>query len=146
MSKYIFSLLLITSGFLAQACSPQPRPIVFGKDACSHCRMIISDPKFGYELVTTKGKVYVFDDLNCYWNFRHEQKMGEKQIAHSVVYLYDQSQKFVAVTEAHFVKANAVRSPMGSGFAAFSSAAAADGLQGQAQHFSWLQIAEQFKP
>lgn len=146
MSKYIFSLLFVTLGFMAQGCSPEPRPIVFGKDACSHCRMIISDPKFGYELVTSKGKVYVFDDLNCYWNFRNAEKLTDKQIAHSVVYLYDQSQQYVAVTEAHFVKSAAIRSPMGSGFAAFSTAAAADGLQGQVQHFSWQQIAEQFKP
>lgn len=148
MPKYFLALLFVSIGFISQACRPQPRPIAFGKDACSHCRMIISDPKFGYQLVTTKGKVYVFDDLNCFWNFRIEQGFKDKQIAHSVVYLYDQPQNYVAVTEAYFVKADAIRSPMASGFAAFSSKAAADSLQiaWQAMPFSWEEISANFKP
>ena len=49
----------------ARACARDPRPIAYDADGCAYCRMQISDPRFGAELVTTKGKVYAFDSIEC---------------------------------------------------------------------------------
>lgn len=47
------------------ACNPQPQPIEYGFDACAHCKMTITDHRYGTELVTNKGKVYKFDSVEC---------------------------------------------------------------------------------
>lgn len=111
---------------VVSACAQKPKPIDYGKDACSHCKMIITDPKFGAELVTTKGKIFIFDDLNCYWDFRAQQQIDEAQIAHSVVFLFNKPKAYVEASEACFLYADGIRSPMGSRIAAFSDQASCE--------------------
>src|SRR5690606_23270005 len=49
-----------------QACgSDGPKPINYGKDQCAHCKMTVSDARFGCQLVTAKGRAYHFDDVQC---------------------------------------------------------------------------------
>lgn len=140
---------LFVLGFMAlvSACDAQTKPIKFGKDACSHCRMIISDPRFGAELVTTKGKVFMFDDLNCYWNFRTAQKLEESDIAHSVVVLFNQPGTFRNAGDACFLGSREIRSPMGSGVAAFDTkeacAAHPEGANGK--QLSWEEVSKVLK-
>lgn len=42
-----------------------PRPIVWGQEACAHCRMHISDPRYAAQLVTHAGDAASFDDPGC---------------------------------------------------------------------------------
>ena len=44
---------------------PEPAPIVLDEDACSHCRMTISEREYAAELVTREGQVERFDDVGC---------------------------------------------------------------------------------
>lgn len=138
--------LLFILGFMASisACEAQTKPIKFGKDACNHCRMIISDPRFGAELVTTKGKVYMFDDLNCYWNFRKEQKIQESDIAHSVVVFFNKPGTFGNAGDACFLASREIRSPMGSGVAAFDTkeACAAHPEAANGKQLSWEAVSK----
>ena len=59
ITLYGLFFLLLTS------CSTKPEPFAYGKDNCHTCKMGIMDPKFGTELITTKGKIYKFDDVSC---------------------------------------------------------------------------------
>lgn len=59
------SLLSAIAVFILTSCSNEPQPITYNKDECAHCMMIITDPKFGSELVTDKGKIYKFDSIEC---------------------------------------------------------------------------------
>ena len=65
------SLVLGAILVLFQQCTQEPEPLVYGKDVCQFCKMTLMDHKFGAELVTNKGKVYKFDDINCMLNFYH---------------------------------------------------------------------------
>jgi copper chaperone NosL len=49
------------------ACAPAdgPRPIVYDREACAHCRMLISEPRFAAQLETREGEVLSFDDPGC---------------------------------------------------------------------------------
>jgi copper chaperone NosL len=49
------------------ACGPPegPQPIVWDREPCAHCRMLISDPAFAAQLHTTDGAVESFDDPGC---------------------------------------------------------------------------------
>src|SRR5690606_32241093 len=63
LSAVIAAWMLVVS---AQACgSGGPKPINYGKDQCAHCRMTVSDARFGSQLVTKKGRAFHFDDVQC---------------------------------------------------------------------------------
>lgn len=48
-------------------CAPAdgPQPIVYDREACSHCRMLISEARFAAQLETREGEVQSFDDPGC---------------------------------------------------------------------------------
>jgi copper chaperone NosL len=48
-------------------CTPGegPHPIAYDREPCSHCRMLISEPRFAAQLETREGVVESFDDPGC---------------------------------------------------------------------------------
>lgn len=63
------------------SCTTGPEPIRYGQDNCHHCQMTLMDKRFGAEIVTDKGKVYKFDDLNCLVNFMKAGAVPETSMA-----------------------------------------------------------------
>lgn len=57
-------LLFCATIFLA-SCQVKPREINYGHDQCAACKMMITDARFGAELVTKKGKTFKYDALEC---------------------------------------------------------------------------------
>ncbi len=113
----MISLILITVLFLS--CSNDPVPLQYGKDACYTCKMTLMDKKFGAEIVTKKGKVYKFDDLNCMVNFYNSGYEPEENIAHLLVIDFAQPEKLIDTKHTFFVKSDKLRTPMASQVAAF---------------------------
>ena len=107
--------------FFLLACTPQPRPIEYGHDQCTFCKMTIMDGRFGAELVTTKGKVYLFDDLFCLDKYYRMQGSKEADYGHILVNDYNQEGALIDLRKAALLKAEGLRSPMGGNIAAFSS-------------------------
>lgn len=61
---------MLVALLLACATDPHgPRPIAWDHAACDHCGMLISDPRYGAEIVARDGTVLEFDDPACL--FRH---------------------------------------------------------------------------
>lgn len=116
-SFIVFACLIIT------ACSQNPEPIQFGKDGCHHCKMTLMDPKFGAEVVTAKGKVHKFDDINCMVNFINSQNLQREDLAHLLVIDLAQPRELIDARGAFFVKSENMNTPMGSGIVAFSTQA-----------------------
>ena len=54
-------------GLVVAACGPAdgPQPIVYDREPCAHCRMLISEPRFAAQLQTQDGEVESFDDPGC---------------------------------------------------------------------------------
>jgi copper chaperone NosL len=119
------SVLLLV---LFSSCSSQPEPFHYGQDLCHTCKMGIIDPKFGGELITTKGKLYKFDDLNCMALFIRSGKVPQSQIDKMVVINYEKEQDFMDVQKSYFLLSPALKSPMGGNTAAFASQEAAQKL------------------
>lgn len=115
MPKILFFSLAFA---LLAACSPKPEPIEFGKDQCAFCRMTISDPKFGAELVTPKGRVLKYDALECMID-----DLDEKQLEYAMLLAvpFDQPKELVDVESLHFVYSPMIKSPMGANLGAFAS-------------------------
>ncbi|HEY3387683.1 MAG TPA: hypothetical protein VGK46_14315, partial [Saprospiraceae bacterium] len=68
---------IMLSAAMIIACSQDPEPLRYGKDTCYTCKMTLMDKKFGAELVTAKGKVYKFDDVNCMVNFINSDYLAD---------------------------------------------------------------------
>jgi hypothetical protein len=49
------------------ACGPAggPQPIVYDREPCAHCRMLISEPRFAAQLETRDGEIRSYDDPGC---------------------------------------------------------------------------------
>ena len=51
--------------FLWPAQGSGPQAIDYGRDACAHCRMILSRPGFAGELRDAQGTLTKYDDIGC---------------------------------------------------------------------------------
>lgn len=118
-------LLILTLTF--SSCTPEPEPIQYGFDSCAHCKMTITDARYGAEAVTKKGKVYKFDSIECMAGYLQEQNM-EEDILHKLVTDFEQPERLIAVESAAILHSEALPSPMGMFLTAF-------GAQDRAQHF-----------
>ncbi len=103
------------------SCSPEPRPLAYGTDACYTCKMVLADQRFGSELVTKKGKVYVFDDVNCMLSFYNSPEFDPFSLAYTLVVDYEHPAQFLNAGHVFFIKSDAIRSPMDSRVAAFET-------------------------
>lgn len=114
--------LVVLLLLMLSACTSQPSPIQYGHDQCEFCKMTIMDGRFGAELVTTKGKVYKFDDLFCLEKYYRMQEAKDVDYQHILVNDYTQEGVLIDLRNAHLLKAGDLRSPMGGNIAAFKSA------------------------
>lgn len=95
---------------LAVACEDASRPVepVWGKQACAHCAMLLSEPRFGAELTTEAGERYFFDDPGCMAAFVHDRS------PHVRAMWVHQGATWIDAKTAHYERA---ASPMDYGFA-----------------------------
>jgi copper chaperone NosL len=135
----VVSMLLFLS-----SCSTGPQPISYGKDACHFCKMIISDKKFGAEVVTQKGKAYKFDDTHCLVAFLKSGSVDQKEIAATYVADYSAQEKLIATDQAFLLKAESIRGPMGGTVAAFATEESMKQYQQQLQAVSvkWSEVVQ----
>lgn len=106
---------------LIQSCSKGPQPIAFGKEACYFCKMVISDKRFGAELITKKQKIYKFDDAHCIASFLKSNYLSNEQIAEVYLVDYAQNGQLIQAEQSFLLKSEELRSPMGGNVAAFAS-------------------------
>src|SRR5690242_4350221 len=117
-----FFAIVITSVFLLGACSSGgPEPFKLGKEPCSYCKMTISDPRFGAEVIIAKGKVYKFDDMHCLNSFLKENNMSENDIKEMYVVNFCGNHNLIKADENLLLfKCESLQSPMGGNIAAFN--------------------------
>lgn len=87
-------------------------PIIYSKDACHYCKMIITDKRFGAEVVTQKGKVHKFDSIEC---MAHHVEGSKDNLGAAYVVDFSAPEKMVEFKSAYFMHDPNVRSPMGKG-------------------------------
>lgn len=110
---------------LLMGCNPKAEKFNLGKDQCAECKMTITDPKFGAEIVTKKGKVYKFDDTHCIAAFLERRGVELSNIHKTLFVQYNAPGEFVNVESAEFVVSSQFKSPMGGNAAAFKNATGA---------------------
>lgn len=131
---------LLISIFAFVSCSSGPEPFMYGTDVCHTCKMGIADHKFGSQLVTTKGKVYKFDDVGCMVQYLKSGGLEQEDLKHTVVINYLKKDDFLDVESAIFAVSDSIRSPMNFHVAAFATKNEAQGIFSNAQFFSWEEL------
>lgn len=105
-----------------QACgSGGPKPINYGKDQCAHCRMTVSDARFGSQLVTAKGRVYHFDDVQCLVAYVAGGSVTKEDVAGYYLPDYAGEHKLLPAEGLFLLKSESLKSPMRGDIAAFDS-------------------------
>lgn len=111
MKKIIYLLILIVS----VSCSNEPKPINYGADACDFCEMTIVSSAFSAQAVSTKGKQYKYDAIECMVNDLHQ---NDYELAVLKVADYSHPGTMISVKEAVFIVHDTIKSPMGANLAA----------------------------
>jgi copper chaperone NosL len=106
---------------LVAACANDGRTAVepvWGKQACAHCAMVLSDRRFGAQVVTREGDRLFFDDPGCMVLF-----LRDRGVAPARAWVRDaESGRWLDAEAARYVAG--APSPMDFGF----EARAADGV------------------
>lgn len=144
---YSFFFLITLSFTLFNSCSSQPEPINYGHDECDFCRMLITDNRYGCELITDKGKVFKFDEVRCLINYALvENLIGDTQ-QQFLVTVFSAPETFTDATSAHYVKNDNYRSPMGLNVIAFDRETDADDflIENEGVFLNWIEVIEMVK-
>ncbi len=125
VTSLLFSIIILA----VAACSPAPKTIQYGFDVCHFCKMTIVDKQHAAELVTEKGKVYLFDAIECMVQFTEVQP--DLQFAFELVNDYDQPEKLIDAHQSAFLICREIPSPMGAYLSAFSGKEKAEQIMRQ---------------
>ena len=137
----ILTALAFMTLFLS--CSSGPEAIRYGKDACTSCKMTLTDKRFGAEVLTQKGKVFKFDDLNCLAGFLKKGTVPSEEIAQIVTIDFKNPGTFLDVQQAFFLENEAVKSPMRGDVASFATTEDLESVQskiGNGKAMNWEDV------
>lgn len=85
------------------------QPIAWNAEACAHCHMLIGDPAYAAQVITTDGSVLSFDDPGCAARYL-EAHRGQ---IHRAWFHAGRGSAWLAAADVGFVRVTA--SPMGFG-------------------------------
>ena len=115
-----FGAMLLAVLVLLSGCTPEPEPIRYGEDACAYCKMTVTDPRYGSELVTATGKTFMFDSIECLAAYVEEHPDTD---VHSLwVPDFRNPGTLLRTDDVFFVRSDQLRSPMSLNVAAFRQA------------------------
>jgi copper chaperone NosL len=109
--------------FMSCSGNNAPVPIKVNEDVCAFCKMTIVDLKFAPQLITDRGKYYVFDDIGCMASFINDNK--DLNIKKMFVPNYLEGTEYMEARNAFYIGGGEVKSPMDGNIAAFKTAAEA---------------------
>jgi copper chaperone NosL len=107
------NITILFAALLLASCSPKPEPIDYGNDVCDFCKMNITDNKYAAELVTSKGKVYKYDSIECLFQFKDLEFKSDDEIHSELVIDFSNPGELIDLRKSFFLKSEVFRSPMG---------------------------------
>lgn len=126
MSRHVASIPFVLMTILFISCEPSVQAINYGQDGCSYCRMTIIEEHYGSELLTSKGKAYKFDSIECLAAFVIKDQVPSDKI-HGVYFTdFEDAGNLYPLSEMIFVQASKLKSPMGLNLSAYRNQKTAD--------------------
>ncbi len=105
------SIVIIAVSFFS-SCSVKSKPIVEGVDICENCKMTVMEKKFAAEIVTNKGRTFIFDDLKCLNNYLSANSITKEEIKFILVTDYFHPDKLIPANNAVFYYSEELHTPM----------------------------------
>lgn len=136
----LFSLILI----VLVSCSIEAEKINYGSDACHFCKMTIVDKQHAAQYVSSKGKQFKFDAIECMLN-----DMSEKNIDGIAIFLvsdYGHPESMIDASQAIYLISPKIKSPMGAFLSSFSDELTAEELvkTDEDKLYTWTTIKEKY--
>jgi len=143
--RWIIKFILLIIIFSLFFCTAEQSPINYGKDACHFCKMNIVDKQHAAEIVTTKGKAFKYDAIECM--MRDIMERDENNIALFLMTDYSSPGKLVDATKAIYLISKNLPSPMGANLTGFESNTIAEETQKEKSGtlYSWNELKLLFK-
>ena len=140
----IIKLIVIT--LLFTACNVSPQHIEYGTDACHYCNMTIVDRQHASQVVTTKGKAFKYDAIECMVHSLNDD-IKDTEIALYLTTDFNQPGKLMDATMATYLVSDQISSPMGANLSAFENDKAAEKTMKKftGKLFSWEEIQNHLK-
>jgi len=111
MKYFLLNSYWLVSFMLLLSCQPSPQEIHYGEMGCSYCQMTIVDKQYAAQLVTSTGKNFSFDAVECLLHYREEHT--DVDWAYQLVSDYQNPGKLIPLKESVFVRSEKLPSPMG---------------------------------
>jgi nitrous oxide reductase accessory protein NosL len=124
----LFAVLVFFAA-CSRAAPPKPVDITQG-DTCAYCKKPIADMRFAAEFATNDGFVRKFDDIGCMIDHGKKDKSGA--IAAFFVVDYDKK-AWMKAEDMSYLRSKNLKTPNGSGIAAFADRSRAQALASQFQ-------------
>ncbi len=142
--KQFFFLTLVS--FLFTSCNVEPQPINYGSDACHYCEMTIVDRQHASQLVTSKGKAYKYDAIECMVHSLQDE-FAATEMAHYLVTDLNQPGELIDATKASFLISENLQSPMGANLSAFLNVEAGNKAKEKftGKIYTWKEIQDHLK-
>ncbi len=115
--------------FIALSCSKKPEAIRYGSDNCAYCKMMITDQRYGSEVVSQTGKNYKFDSIECMAAYILTKKIPSEQIYSLWVTNFGVPKQLIKAKPAVYLRSKDLHSPMGLNLSAFKSKELAEKVQ-----------------
>lgn len=139
--------IILVSLILLFACSKDITPLEYGKDQCDHCRMTLTDKKYGAEIITKKGKAVKFDAAECMLNYLKEKKIDENEVEKYLVINLSEPGVLTDAVSATYLISSKLRSPMGEDISSFAEKNTAEKYLNEfgGEVHSWDELRNKFK-
>lgn len=108
--RLLLGFFLISTLSLGSCTEKKVEPIHYGHDYCDHCKMQITDKRYGGALLTMEGRTLKFDSIECLAESRHTVKDHIKE-----VYFVDfENSELTPQGQIQLYKNENMRGPMGT--------------------------------
>lgn len=136
---FLFITLLLCS------CGTEPDPIEYGFDHCNYCEMTVVDKGHAAVLVSTKGKTYKFDAIECMIHYIHNSE--DMKFSKFLVCDYTYPGNMIDAHGARFLISEEIPSPMGGFLSAVADPESCRELQAAkgGEIFQWNEVLTKFQ-
>lgn len=114
-NRLIKGVLFLT--FLVSISCAKIEPVNFipGTRACEHCKMDIVDMRFHTQVISSRGKMYPFDSIECMvlWTKDHPEMKTNMWLRN-----YISADVWLKLENAKIIKSDKIQSPMGANLVA----------------------------
>ncbi len=134
MKTSIYKVVIAFLSVTLLSCSTTPEPIRYGEDSCHFCEMTIVSQAHSAQAVSTKGKQFKYDAIECMMNdiIKNQTEMVVKQVAN-----FKDPGSMIDVKNAGFIVHDSINSPMGENLAALK-------MDGNDNLYTWSELKARF--